>query len=761
MKINVSFVALWMTTLLVSSSMGQTAHQPEKVSPAVLGKGVGLFELGPELARDDFESLENWVVQIQQNKKGKSPKVAVKDQSLDCFVPGRGCTVWFKEKLKTRVTISYDVVCPGSSPANKNLLPRDINNFWMAGHPGGPGNGIFDPAKYTGDFSSYDKMHGYYASTGGGKNTTTRLRRYPREVNGIPAEHLALTSRDGDPDYLITPDKVMRIQLVAYDDVIQYIVDEKLVYEMGHGDKIQIEGRDAEGKRVMRDTDYDPKRFPVYREGYFGFRMVGTHHIYSNFRVHALQPARPKITVSSIKALREAMTKSDQHVVMKAGTYVMPDLINGRTGIDMSGSNNVLDLSGVTIRTPISLLSNPGQNPEDGRRRRRRRRGGLNVYLVSGDQVTIKGGTFETPHPAHTGAPIDFGSYNQDPGNYPASATTEMRLEGDDIHLINCKFTVRGSSPYGYGNMYGIGGDAVVELRKHSGILMTGDRIIIDRCQVKMESFGHAIFVQGGDQITVRHCEVEGEVRPSKDLYKEVNEGDLPKKFNYQLQWPELIRGLPIPKDHMINLSEDGIRAYSGTGHMTVEHCKVTKARGGIKLYMAKSAKVSDCEVIDCVVQGFSLPSRGSLLRSRGNAAFGPLLYIHSDSHSSQQIELEVIPAPHALGDHPLAAIKGRNHKINFTSSDPTPSTLQRPIIVGYPLRFDFLCTDYPKVPTGYEEHFAKFAPQRYRASEITLHNGTGHPVVTGKLSQENRIFSVGKIRDDGTDNFLNIQAEK
>ena len=31
-----------------------------------------------------------------------------------------------------------------------------------------PNEGLFDSDRYTGQFSSYDKMHGYYASTGGG-----------------------------------------------------------------------------------------------------------------------------------------------------------------------------------------------------------------------------------------------------------------------------------------------------------------------------------------------------------------------------------------------------------------------------------------------------------------------------------------------------------------------------------------------------------------------------------------------------------------
>ena len=147
--------------------------------------------------------------------------------------------------------------------------------------------------RYTGKFSSYDKIHGYYASTGGGgaiANRTTRMRRYPREVHGKPAEHLMLNDKDGKPGYLITPGKVMSVQLVAYDDVTQYIVDGKLIYQIVVDDRIKVEGRDSQGKPTVQEAVYDLDRFPIYREGYFGFRMVGTHHIYTNFRVVALEP---------------------------------------------------------------------------------------------------------------------------------------------------------------------------------------------------------------------------------------------------------------------------------------------------------------------------------------------------------------------------------------------------------------------------------------------------------------------------------------
>ena len=711
--------------------------------PLVLGHGVGLFKVGPLLAQDDFDDLDNWVVQVQGRSGFEPARVEARDHSLDCLLPGRGCTIWFKKRLPTRVTITYDVLCPTHEPAIKGVQPRDINNFWMATDPDDPDQGLFDSNRYTGEFSSYDKMHGYYASTGGRDNVTTRMRRYPREANGKPVEHVALNDKDGRPGYLITPDKVMTVQLVAYDDVIQYIVDGKLNYQIGRGDRIQLEGRDSEGEPAQREAVYELDRFPVYREGYFGFRMVGTHHIYTNFKVYALEPddeeqagrssvgrSRPIVRVSSLEALREAVAKSNQQIVLEPGNYEVPD----REGFHFSGSNNDVDLSGAHIKIPLEIVSGRG------------------LFRLAGDNITLRGGILEDTYPDGMTEVTDFGAYNQ---KRRFGGMTEIAVSGDDNRIIGVKMTVRGSFPYGYGNMYGIGAGNVIGLKKHCGIRITGNRAIVDGCDIKMEAFGHAIYVQGGDRTIVRNTVVEGTVRPSNDCYSETDAGDLAKRFNYQLQWPESVKELPIPRDHMLNCTEDGIRAYKGAGDMIVENCVVKKCRGGIKLYMARSARVSNCQVVDCVVQGYSIPSRGVISDSSGNAAYGPLLYIHFDGHSNQRIDLKVLPSPHALGDHPLAAIKGRGHSITFTrAASPTPETL-RPIIVGYPMRFDFLCVDYPDVPDGYEEHFAKYSPETYEASGITIDNGTDHPVVLGKLSQENTVASVSPVRDHGTNNTV------
>ncbi len=736
-----SHTGLLLAVLLLSPLPGEllpklTAQDDFGERPSVLGHGVGLFKVGRLLAEDDFENLDHWIVRVQQKSGFEPARVEARDRSLDCLVPGRGCTVWYKKKLPNRITISYDVLCPTHTPAIKGVVPRDINSFWMARDPVDSELGLFDSSRYTGNFTSYDKMHGYYASTGGRNNHTTRLRRYPRELDGNPADHLALNDKDENPRYLITPDKVMSVQLVAYDDVIQYIVDGKLVYQVGRGDQIQIEGRDEKGQIIQQEALYDLDRFPAYQEGFFGFRMVSTHHVYTNFKVHALEPEktpqrRRTVRLSSLKDLREAVAKSDQQIVLTPGNYKFAD----NEGFRFSGSNNDVDMSGASIEVPMEIAS------------------GKTFFRLTGNHITLRGGTIEDTYPDGNTEVTNFGRYNR---GRKYGDMNEIVVSGDDNRIIGVKMTIRGSFPYGYGNMFGIGGgNALGGLSKHCGIQIRGDGTIVDGCDINMEAFGHAIYVLRGDRTTVRNTNIEGTLRPSNDCYNETNAKDLAKRFNYQIQWPDSVKGLPIPRDHMLNCTEDGIRAYNGAGHMIVENCVVKKCRGGIKLYMAESATVTDCKVIDCVVQGYSLPSRGTVSNSSGNAAYGPLLYVHSDSHHSQTVELTVLPSPHSLGDHPLAAIKGRNHSITFIQAGDPAGEKPRPIIVGYKMRFDFLCTDHPNVPNGYEEHFARYAPDSYEASDIRISNGTNHPVVLGKLSERIDTASVGAVTDLGSNNSV------
>ncbi len=290
-----SKIMIFLSILLILQGFAVTAwtaiepkdKQAEKETdlPVITGYGKGLFVAGDLLFRDDFQHLNNWHIQIQETDHESNPEIRVSEGKLDVFMPARGATIWFKHKIEGPVTILYDVVAPTNRTEHPWVVPRDINTFWHASDLNDPAD-IFNDDRYTGAFSTYHKQVGYYASTGGRDNTTTRFRRYPRMKNGEPVDHISLSDKDGLEEYLIRPDQTHTIQLTVYEDVVQYIIDGNLVYEIREGDEILIEDADGNEKQAVYSTD----QFPPYNEGWFGFRMVRTHHVYSNFRVYRLEP---------------------------------------------------------------------------------------------------------------------------------------------------------------------------------------------------------------------------------------------------------------------------------------------------------------------------------------------------------------------------------------------------------------------------------------------------------------------------------------
>ncbi len=281
-------------TLTVAARKRPAATAPTPTSviePTVLGHGRGVFTIGPVLHTPSLDDPAAWHLQIQQTAAATHERVVFGNNLLDLYMPDRGSTAWFKQELEGPITIVYRVRCPVETLTDPGIQARDINNFWHASDPVAA-DGLFDDTRYTGTFTSYNKMLGYYASTGGGGatgNQTTRMRRYPREINGEPVPHIALNDRDGQSAYLITPGKWHTVQLVAYEGIAQYIVDGVLVYEIYPGQDVAVEvpqGNDA----GMVNTSYGLDKFPAYTSGYFGLRLVGTHHQYADVRIHRLLP---------------------------------------------------------------------------------------------------------------------------------------------------------------------------------------------------------------------------------------------------------------------------------------------------------------------------------------------------------------------------------------------------------------------------------------------------------------------------------------
>lgn len=451
---------------------------------------------------------------------------------------------------------------------------------------------------------------------------------------------------------------------------------------------------------------------------------------------------KAKVYVSSLSELRNILNSSNYDITLKPGDYNITELPEEERSFVCSGSNNTINLSGVYINFPVGTCKDAHFN-------------------FTGSNNTLYGGVFEDTYQNGMTEVTDFGSYNQNRKTLAKGLKggANIRVSGNGNTIEGIKLTARGSFPYGYGNMYGIGRGNATGLDKRCALLITGVGNTVDNCEFQHRAFGHVIYMQkNADKTLIKNTYIEGAVRPSNDSYSETHDGDLPKRFDYKMPIGQM-KGLPIPRDVMFNLTEDGIRAYNIPGSVTVENCKVVKCRGGIKLYMAKGAvKVSNSTVLDCVVEGYSLNNGGELINCKGNAAYGPLLYMHFDKVSNQKIDLTVWPAPHAVGNHVFAAIKGHGHDITLkkAKNNEAIDRALRPIVVGYKARFEFLTTSYPGVPNGYEDNFnTYFGDATYQASNIFLKNETEYPVIIGNLSENNKIESLGAVTNLGKENSV------
>lgn len=153
--------------------------------------------------------------------------------------------------------IEYDTYIIDQDGPNDRV--SDMNCFWMAKDPENPDNLFANSEKRHGKFSNYDSLRLYYMGVGGHDNSKTRFRRYTG--NG---ERPLLPEHDlSDPKYLIKPNTVNHIRIIAFNDIIQYY---------------------RNGEKMINFKDDNP-----YTSGYFGFRTVNNHMTVDNFKVYQLK----------------------------------------------------------------------------------------------------------------------------------------------------------------------------------------------------------------------------------------------------------------------------------------------------------------------------------------------------------------------------------------------------------------------------------------------------------------------------------------
>lgn len=445
------------------------------------------------------------------------------------------------------------------------------------------------------------------------------------------------------------------------------------------------------------------------------------------------------LVVDSIDELKSAMSKNNQRIRMARGKYVADELLSDSTTVfKFDGNNNYLDMTGVTLQVPTKLLSSMDRNPIHSQV----------TYDIIGDNIRIVNGTFENIYPNGQNDVSDFGKHNDDSSSeyWPARQMSEFRIYGDNTQLLGNTITIRGSYPYGYGDMFGKGGGSVVYLRKHGGIQVHGDNTIIDGVNLTVLAFGHGIFMQGADNTKIRNTHVQGAVRLGNEMYND-GSNSLPAQWDFRQQSPAWYVGIPIVKDRMYNLTEDGIRAYGSgtkfdgsvvnTGSIYVENTTVVNMRNCFALVAAKSAELDNVEVRGCAENGYSLPSGGKVTKGRGDAAYAPLIQMPYGNESNIDLDITVLEPNHTTGEFFFTDIAGSGHKI-ILRSDGNKAVGSNPIAVGH--AWDRWNYDSSNL-------------SRHGARDIEIHNYTDHELLLTDYSSDITGSSEGNITDKGDDN--------
>lgn len=433
------------------------------------------------------------------------------------------------------------------------------------------------------------------------------------------------------------------------------------------------------------------------------------------------------IEVNTLSEFKNYLNKDNVHVKLKEGNYQI-DAAQKIRFMEITSNNSYYDLRGARFMVDTKLFSRTDLVKSDD---------GNSMYCaieISGKHVTLEGLYIET--------------YGDTPGRQ--SKNKIFNIVGEDVTLKDVEVRTTGSSPWGYGYLYGIGGGT--DVRKMNGIRIgyPAKNAKLLGCKVHMRAMGHAIFLQGAENTLIENCQVDGLLRTTDAILAETSGYGFDKKFyagkgNY-------IEGTIVAEDgkilpgEIISLSEDGIRIYPEynehkTQNTTVKNCTVTQMRRGICTGLGNSGdKVIDCTVRDCVATGYNVGNGDTLINCSADAKYGEAFCIPYTNAKNAHVEMTILDSRNGIANNLLAKINGMGHHvvIKTKASEYIPNSMAIKLSVW----------------EGYG-NFDKNA--KMHAANITLDNQTATQIITFKGTENFNVKSVGAVRQaTDSENLIN-----
>lgn len=412
------------------------------------------------------------------------------------------------------------------------------------------------------------------------------------------------------------------------------------------------------------------------------------------------QTAKDNVEVlSSLDDLRSAAARDGVRARLKPGVYTL-DQADSHHFLRFTGRDSRFDLRGVTLRVDTALFSRFGVPPK-----------GLNNFYcvidLVGDRTELTGLKIET--------------FGNQPGIQ--SKNKIVNVTGSGAVLRDVDITTAGSSPWGYGSLFGISGGVV---RKMNGIRVgwpaVGAKII--GCRVHMRAMGHALFVQGASDTLIEDCHVDGLLRPTEEILAETS--GLAFDRGFKTSGRDYVEGVRVGPDgailpgEIVSLSEDGIRLYDKfngvpTGPTTIRRCTVVRMRRGICTGISPGADtVSDCEARDCVAAGFNIGTGDTLENCRADAKYSEALSCPYRSSKNASVELTILDSRGGLANDLLAVINGSGHQVRLGTleSAHVPASLE--------------------IATGSRRGYAFYQKTMDPALDLKIENNTPARIVPG-----------------------------
>ncbi len=422
--------------------------------------------------------------------------------------------------------------------------------------------------------------------------------------------------------------------------------------------------------------------------------------------------------VDTLDELRGYANQPLAKVRLKPGVYTL-DRALFRHFIELTGRDSQWDLRGVTLRIDTKLFRQFGGGPGTPGP-------SYSVFSLTGARVRLEGLNTENI------------------GDLPGAHARSMifNLTGQGVVLRNVEITTSGSSPWGYGSLFGTSGP---DVKAMDGIRIAwpAKEVAVVGCRVHMRSFGHGILVQGAQNTLLQDCQIDGLLRPTNEILAEKAGYAFGRTFTARARnYSEGVylgpTGAILP-DEMIALSEDGIRLQEQagpdrpTGPTKIIGCTVTRMRRGICTGLSPGADVIlNCVVRECVAVGFNVGAGDVVRNSRADAKYAEALSLPSMIADGAEVDLEILDSRGGLANPLLAVVNGTNHHVTLRTTDPA--------FVPAGLAIEF----------SSRRGFASGQSGEPAARAITFVNETPAPVLLRNGAAGNDITSRGRVTTAG-----------